>query len=428
MKLMKDRRFRPVTMRSIFPVSNSMLAGLALACVLFAWGEPAWAVAHAAIVVDAQTGAVLYSLHADTPAHPASLTKLMTLYITFEQLKSGRLTLDTELPVSSHAAAQQPVKLGLRPGSRITVRTAILGIVTISANDAAVVLAEGIAGSEPSFAVLMNRTAQKLGMKNTHYYNASGLPNAGQWTTARDMSTLALALIHNFPAYYHFFSVPSFRFDGRTLLSDDHLLRLFPGTDGLKTGYIRSSGYNLVTSVVRQHRRLVGVVLGGTTVYARDHLMMALLTRAFSNQPSPLLEARAVKKSAAPAPKAAALRLAGDETKPAKPGNPVPPEGRDWVVQVGRYFPNEQDVRRTLKSAALTVPALLRNGRELVVKLRGRRYLAQFTRLNEDMAASACGALSRKGFTCRFFSVPPSREDRAEASLSSRRHETQDPE
>ena len=417
---MKDRLSCLVTPLNSFPVSYSAIVGLVLTFMLFAFGaRHAWAVTHSSIVVDAQSREVLYAHNADTPAHPASLTKLMTLYITFEQLQSGKLTLGTELHVSRHAAAQQPTKLWLRPGSQIQVRTAILGIVTISANDAAVVLAEGIAGSESRFALLMNRTAQRLGMARTHYYNASGLPNARQWTTARDMSTLALALINNFPAYYHFFSVRSFLFGGHRLYSDDNLLALFPGTDGLKTGYINSSGFNLVTSVVRHRRRLVAVVFGGATAHTRDLHMMALLTRAFSILPSPLLATRSVAQSVEPARKMASLKLVGEETEDESLGSV---EGRFWVVQVGRAFSNEQSVWRSLRSAVLTAPATLRNSRELVVKVRGGRYYARFSRLTEDMAVRTCRTLGRKGFTCQFFSVQPYREDRAEASLFSASH------
>ncbi|HET7104754.1 MAG TPA: D-alanyl-D-alanine carboxypeptidase family protein, partial [Terracidiphilus sp.] len=232
--------------------------------------RPAHAVVHASIVVDAETGVVLHAQNADHLAHPASLAKLMTLYITFERLDSGRLTLGQKLHISRHAASRQPARLGLRPGASISVRSAILAIVTKSANDAAVVLAEGITGSESRFARLMTRTARELGMQRTTFYNASGLPNRRQWTTARDMSTLALAIINDFPAYYHFFRVRSFRFHGRTIYGHDHLLGRYPGADGLKTGFIRASGYNLVTSAVRHQRRLVGVVLGGSTAASRD--------------------------------------------------------------------------------------------------------------------------------------------------------------
>ncbi len=423
---MKDRLSCLVMPLHSFSVPGSAMAGLALTLVFFAFGaRPARAVVHSSIVVDAQTRQVLYAHNPDTPAHPASLTKLMTLYITFEQLESGRLTLNTELHVSRHAAAQQPIKLWLRPGSWIPVRTAILGIVTISANDAAVVLAEGIAGSESRFAVLMNQTAQKLGMTHTHYDNASGLPNASQWTTARDMSTLALALINNFPGYYHFFSVRSFLFRGHRLYTDDNLLDLFPGTDGLKTGFIDSSGFNLVTSTVRDHRRLVGVVFGGRTAHTRDLHMMALLTRAFSRLPSPLIEARSAAQSAAPVSKTASFKIVSEETEDA---NLEPAQGRYWVVEIGSDFSSEQSVWRTLRSAALTAPASLRNSRELVVKLRGPYYRARFSGLTEDMAARACRTLRRNGFTCHFFNVQPFREDRAEAALSSRSHSTRDPE
>lgn len=423
MKLLKGRRSCLATPLCSFPVSDSAIAGLVLTFAFFTLGaRRAWAIVHASIVVDAQSGQVLQSHNANSLAHPASLTKLMTLYITFEQLERGKLKLGKELHVSRHAAAQQPTKLWLHPGSRISVQSAILGIVTQSANDAAVVLAEGISGSESRFALLMNRTAHRLGMKHTRFYNASGLPNARQWTTARDMSTLALALIGDFPGYYHFFSVRSFRFHGHQVYGHDHLLDLFAGTDGLKTGYIRASGYNLVTSAVRHDRRLVGVVLGGATAHARDRLMMTLLARAFSSRPSPLLEARSEKGSVEPARKMASVKLVSDKTEDESLDSA---EDRQWVVQVGRDFSSQQSVRRSLKSAARTAPASLRNSRELVVKLRGNHYRARFARLSEDLAASACRRLSRKGFTCRYFNVGPSSADRAEASLSSSDHPAQ---
>ncbi|MGH8012882.1 MAG: D-alanyl-D-alanine carboxypeptidase family protein [Candidatus Binataceae bacterium] len=237
---------------------------------------------HESIVMDAQTGQVLESDNATALAYPASLTKLMTLYLTFSALKNGTLKLDQRLPISAHAAAQQATRLGLHPGETITVEQAILAIVTKSANDAAVVLAEALGGSEAHFALMMTDEARQLGMTQTVFRNASGLPNAQQVTTARDMAALARALIQEYPEYYHFFSERSFLFHGHLVEGHDHLLGEYPGADGLKTGYTYLSGYNLVTSAVHKGRRLIGVVMGGPTFRARDAHMMALLDTGFA--------------------------------------------------------------------------------------------------------------------------------------------------
>lgn len=386
-------------------------------------------IVHAYILIDAQTGVLLDSYGANRQAHPASLTKLMTLYLTFQRLKSGRLHLGTHLHVSRHAAAQQPTKLWLRAGSTITVRNAILGITTRSANDAAVVLGEALGGSETRFAAMMNREARLLGMTRTRFYNASGLPDARQWTTARDMATLAVALIHTFPQYYHFFGVRAFRFHAHVIYGHNHLLDLCDGVDGMKTGYVSASGYNVVTSAVRDHRRLVGVVLGGMTAHARDLQMMALMNRGFRLPPAPsLLEAGAkgapavrdgVKASldrvhaapnrvhAEPDPVHGAARLVETSEKPV-----VVAGRRNAVIRVGGNFRTQRSVRRVLRGARHSAGLALRHGRSLVVRLRARRYQARFSGLSGDQAADACSALRRKKFTCRILTplVPSDRE------------------
>ncbi|MGH7029340.1 MAG: D-alanyl-D-alanine carboxypeptidase family protein, partial [Stellaceae bacterium] len=234
------------------------------------------------IVLDADTGRVLSEDNADTQTYPASLTKMMTLYLTFEALNTGRLRLDQLLPVSVNAASKQPTKLGLRVGDSVDVQDLILGIVTRSANDAAAVLAEGIAGSEPAFAELMNRKAQQLGMRSTFYDNASGLPDPAQHTTARDTAQLALALYHDYPREYRYFSTREFDFRGTMIRGHDHLLDWDPGADGIKTGFIDASGFNLATSALRDGHRLIGVVFGGHSASARDREMAALLDQGFA--------------------------------------------------------------------------------------------------------------------------------------------------
>lgn len=233
--------------------------------------------AFASIIVDGNSGATLTSNNADALRHPASLTKIMTLYMLFEKLEQGKLKLDSEMEVSAHASSQSPTKLGLRPGSTLEVEDAIKALVTRSANDAAVVIAEAIAGDEDDFAKLMTRKARSLGMTRTVYRNASGLPDEEQVTTARDQSMLGRAIQDRFPKYYRYFSTNVFVFRGRPIRNHNRLLGSVEGIDGIKTGYTRASGFNLVSSIRRGNRHLVGVVLGGRSGGSRDAIMRNLL-------------------------------------------------------------------------------------------------------------------------------------------------------
>jgi D-alanyl-D-alanine carboxypeptidase len=232
---------------------------------------------YAAIVVDANTGKVLHADKADRFRHPASLAKIMTLYLLFEQLDAGTLKLDTPLLVSSKAAQQQPSKLGLTLGSTIQVEDAIKALVTRSANDAAVVIAEAIGGDEDNFARLMTRKAQSLGMSRTLYRNASGLPDREQFTTARDQALLGRAIQDHFPSHYRYFATPSFDFRGVSNRNHNQLLGRVEGVDGIKTGYTRDSGFNIVISVRRGSDHVVAVVLGGASSRARDARMRSLI-------------------------------------------------------------------------------------------------------------------------------------------------------
>ena len=232
---------------------------------------------YADIVVDDKSGFVLHEVSADEPRHPASLTKIMTLYLLFEQLEAGKLSLDTELPISTRAALQNPTKLGLKANQTIKVEDAIKGLVTKSANDAAVVVAEAIGGSEEDFAKLMTAKAGALGMLGTTYVNASGLPAEAQITTARDQAILGRAVQHRFPVYYQYFATPSFRYKGAEMRNHNNLLGQVKGVDGIKTGYTEASGYNLTSSVRRDEKHIVAVVLGGTSNGARDARMRQLI-------------------------------------------------------------------------------------------------------------------------------------------------------
>ena len=261
---------------------------------------------YEAIVVDAETGQVLRQLNPDAVTYPASLTKMMTLYLTFEAINQGRLRIDQYVQVSAMAAAHAPSKLGFEPGEWVMVRDLVLGVVTKSANDAAAVLAETLGGTEANFAGMMNQKAQQLGMTRSHYSNASGLPDPEQLTTARDIARLALALYHDFPREYRYFSVKQFDFQGQLVNGHDHILDWYPGADGIKTGFTVASGYNLATSAVQNGRRLIGVVLGGRSVRSRDKSMGQLLDLGFADlgrqQPVMVAQNQTPAASAAAAP------------------------------------------------------------------------------------------------------------------------------
>lgn len=231
----------------------------------------------AAIVVDGNSGRTLYAHNENEQRFPASITKVMTLYLLFEQLEKGRLRLDSEIPVSSHAAAQKPTKLGLRPGATIAVDDAIKAVVTRSANDIAVAIAEAIGGDEENFAQLMTQKAHALGMNDTHFANASGLPNDQQLTTAHDLAILGRAIQERFPRYYHYFSTHVFYYAGAAIRNHNHLLDRVEGMDGIKTGYTRASGFNLLTSVKRDGHYIVAAVLGGPSAGTRDKIMADLI-------------------------------------------------------------------------------------------------------------------------------------------------------
>jgi D-alanyl-D-alanine carboxypeptidase len=399
------------------------------------------------IVLDADTGRVLSENNADAVTYPASLTKMMTLYLTFEALNAGRLRLDRYLPVSVEAASKSPTKLGLRPGDSVAVQDLILGIVTRSANDAAAVLAEGLAGSEPAFAEMMNRKAQQLGMRNTSYRNASGLPDPEQHTTARDTAQLALALYHDYPREYRYFATREFDFRGTIIVGHDHLLDWYPGADGIKTGYIRASGFNLATSAVRDGHRLIGVVLGGVSGGARDREMGALLDQGFAavgvSGPGRVMTARreAPPPSAtpwplpAPAPQDALVAAAaqpGPQPARAKPGllgkaaarlaahlSPVSkaeaavlprelphPAAEGWGIQLGAY--HGQNAAEKAARAAESLPVAKGKPLQIVEPVKAakdRLYRARLLNFTPQQAQSACALLHRKKLECSV--VPP---------------------
>jgi D-alanyl-D-alanine carboxypeptidase len=311
---------RRVTSGKLLPIRGlaCLLAGLLIFLVSYSGQASAKPVA-ASIMVDAVTGEVLSSSNADVSTYPASLTKMMTLYLLFDALKHGQIKLTDSITFSDHAAAQDATNLAVSEGATIKVETAILAVVVRSANDAATAIGERLAGSEWAFAKKMTQTARALGMKNTTYLNANGLPNPGQRTTARDQAILAVALLRDFPEYYHYFAAERFSYRGVQYAGHNRVLNKLNGADGIKTGYIRAAGFNLVSSAEQNGRRLVGVVLGGSTPYLRDKQMVAMMNKGFKTPASGTgtMLALSAPNSAGPAKAPAVVAAAAPVSVPA---------------------------------------------------------------------------------------------------------------
>ncbi|HYE49244.1 MAG TPA: D-alanyl-D-alanine carboxypeptidase family protein [Azospirillaceae bacterium] len=409
---------------SFYRMAKARLIVPVLACLLAIAGLPADAAAkYASIVIDAESGEVLHASGADNRNFPASLTKMMTLYMTFDALNSGKLKLDQRLPVSQRASIQAPSKLGLRPGDTIRVEDAILALVTKSANDASVVLAEAIGGSEAKFAAMMTDKARKLGMSRTTFRNPNGLPNPGQLTTARDMARLGQALIYDHARYYPYFKTAAFSYNGAVHHNHNRLMARYPGMDGLKTGFINASGFNLVASAVRDGRRLIAVVMGGETAGWRDRHLAGLLDKAFAGGGARVLVASAkgkpVKKPARPertdptlgdvVNAVASADLSLTSTAVAAPLAPdvakAKPSG--WGVQVGA-FGDKAAGQRAVAQATEKAGGLLNSAVPHVAEARskdGTLYRARLMGLDEKTARAACARLSKAGQGC--LTVPP---------------------
>lgn len=270
---------------------------------------------YAALVMDADTGQVLFEANSRDKRYPASLTKMMTLYMVFEALERGTWTLDKKLTASKKAASQPQTNIALRPGDQLTVEQAIKALVTRSANDVAVVLAEALGKTDWNFGVMMTNKARNLGMKNTVFRNPHGLPDSRQHTTAYDMALLGIALRRDFPQYYHFFTTRSFTYKGRTYGSHNRVLDRFPGVDGIKTGYINASGFNLVSSVKREGVNMVAVVMGGVTGASRDNHMVELLKKHFPVLAERKKNPQYYAGAAAPAPQLKPVEIASNDPK-----------------------------------------------------------------------------------------------------------------
>jgi len=376
---------------------------------------------YADLVIDAESGEILHGSDPDRLRHPASLTKMMTLYLTFQALESGQVGLNQYLPVSVNASEQSPSKLGLRPGQRIRLEDAVLGLVTESANDAAVVLAEWLGGSEEGFATMMTRQAHALGMSRTHFNNPSGLPNDGQVTTARDMAVLGHALIYHFPQYYPYFSTNSFTYAGINHHNHNHLMDRYDGMDGIKTGYIRASGFNLVASAKRGNTRLIGVVFGGHSTLERDNRMAHLLDQAFE---------RVENGGASPQASGSANGAQGDGdddergatgyvSLPPKVAAVFPPKhdtartadaaaatatgSNQWGIQIGAY--SDPSVgQQALAAAMRSWPQALGSATPQVQKLATGNvvmYRARLMSLDQKTAEAACARFVQQGQKCQ---------------------------
>jgi len=406
----------------------------------------------AAIVVDMTTNEILYSQAENVKRAPASLTKMMTLYVLFSYLRAGKITLDSELMVTPHAASQSPTKLGLKPGSTIATSDAIKALVTQSANDAAVTVAENLAGTEENFARMMTEKARSIGMNDTLFRNASGLPNDEQVTTAHDMALLAQRLIRDYPQYYTVFETKYFSYKGKRYKNHNRLLFGYKGTNGIKTGYTRASGFNLTASVQRDDKHLIAVVLGGRTGSQRDAAMRSLLDKYFpkavaaksvpkplvaSLEATPLAKVTPPKQAAAPIMASAAPMVApasfGKEADAAKPAPSAPGEIQSlaeeeelslksplpqadpivtgkpggtgagpYHVQVGAFTsPAEAETRLgTVKGRAANLP----DGHDPLTttfkKNTEQWYRARFAGFSQDKAKSTCAQLKKMSLDC----------------------------
>lgn len=443
------RRFAFISVESI-RLKHSIFALALIFCLSLATTAEAQRAAstpnkkYAAIVIEADTGYVLHAANPDKKLAPASLTKMMTLYMTFEALRTGKINRHSRLYVSDHAASQPPSKLDLKPGSTITVEQAILALVTKSANDVAVVIAEKLGGTEARFAQMMTTKARALGMNNTNFRNASGLHHPQQISTARDMARLSQALLRDYPEQYKYFSTTTFYYKGTAFNNHNRLMTTYDGMDGIKTGYVQASGFNLAASASRNGTRLIGVVFGGRTAATRNAHMARLLDRSFDRitdirsaglmrkPPAPQRKPGQTIVAAAARPVIATRDVTATAAVPARPPNRnthvastasapsfnamglVMGEGdvdalgfktitaqdfarrNDWAVQVGAFSTRESGMR-ALEAARAQLPSpLLQKTEYLLVPLntnRGVIYRARIAGLDRDSAGKACNMI-----------------------------------
>ncbi len=406
--------------------SRARLAAAALTAICTLGAAPSLRaeVPFSQMVVDANTGRVLHAANPDGLVHPASLAKIMTLYLVFEAMDKGQLSPYERIRVSKTAAAQSPSRLGVSAGNSILVRDAVLAVVAKSANDMAVALAERVAGGEADFARAMTDKARALGMARTVFRNASGLPHPAQVTTARDMTALARALIRDFPHHYTVFATPEFAHGGVTYRNHNQLLGDYTGADGIKTGYIRASGYNLVASAVRDKRRVIGVVMGDRSPATRNARMAELMDRGFEALngvrvaafPAAPERIRTSVAQAAPVSAKTSARTKSTAVAARQSSYSAPAQARSraavetaqasggqWMIQVGafhRYALAEQ----AAQNAAKLAPGTLVNGEIKIVPTKPKKgkpiFRARIAGLSKTEAAKACAALQAKNIAC----------------------------
>ena len=444
-------------------IFSALLASVMAFGVVAAQAKPEFS----AVTVDARNGQILFDDHADGQRHPASLTKMMTLYLLFQDMKSGRVNRNTRFKVSERAANMAPSSLEVDAGTTISADEAIKAIITKSANDVAAAIAENLGGSESAFAARMTRVAHSIGMNHSHFNNASGLPDPGQITTARDMATLGLRIMRDFPQYYPYFRITSFEFHGRTIRTHNNLVLHYPGTDGFKTGYIVESGFNLATSTKRGDKRLVGVVLGARSAAKRERYMRNMLERNFAKAKEGQTIAAVAGSSLGVINPVAAINMTSEGRKPVgmnnlglaaasaeaatnedsdktetasmepalpkvmdaqlepidnakktakfpfavvstndKPGNLAASFGESWNVQVGSFA--EKPAAEEQLAAARTKFASQLSGKPGFTMQNEKGgvvvYRARFAGFTASTAAKVCAAVKRSGSTCLMIS------------------------
>lgn len=396
----------------------------------FVFGAAHAVAGSASLVLDARTGRILAAENADVLNHPASLTKMMTLYLTFEALHRGKINWSTPIVMSPTAARKPPTKLGVKPGDTITVQEAVYGMIVRSANDAAAAVAEALGGSEAGFAQIMNAKARRLGMTRTYFVNASGLPAREQVTTARDMARLAIALMRDFPGEYRMFAAQGFTFRGRTIRGHNNLMYRYAGMDGIKTGYTNASGYNIVSAVKDGNRRVIGVVLGGRSAKGRDDKMASLLDQHLGRAAAPAgsrLVAAASSQGAVDVAGLPGVRMSYTETArtserglaiaastaPVMP--PDRPTGVDgpagvtptatghWQIQISTAA-TEEGARKILIEAQSAGGAVLLGASphtEVSGTGSAKQYRARFIGFaSREAASSACAVLRKRSYDC----------------------------
>lgn len=375
---------------------------------------------YAALIMDADTGVILHQSGADKKLYPASLVKMMTLMMAFEALAAGKISLRDRVTISKYAASMQPSKIGIAPGGSISVEDAIYALVTKSANDIAVALGEKLGGTESQFAAMMTRRAHEIGMTKTVYKNASGLPNAAQISTARDQAKLARHIIKTYPQYYKYFSTRNFTYRGASYHNHNRLMSTYKGMDGMKTGFIGASGFNLVASAVRNDRRLIGVVFGGRTAASRNARMAELLDQGFAElgigkdagtvvvaskgkvAPKPDRKPESIAQLAAlhnvdPAAGTGyslnnAAAPAGVQIASLSPAAPIPAEQRPWAIQIGA-FESRARTDGALREAMARLPDDLAGGSPFIAPLKtgeGWLFRARLGGYSKEQAIAAC--------------------------------------